>query len=392
MQQIINEAEEYLLHTYNRNQIVLDHGEGVYLYDTKGKKYLDFGSGIGVCALGYGNEKQTKAIQDQVAKLMHVSNLFYTEPLKEGAKKLAKITGLDKVFFTNSGTEAIEGSLKLARKYAIKKGYEGRTEIISMDHAFHGRSMGALSVTGTEKYRTPFAPLISGVSFANYNDLESVKKCLTDKTCAIVMESLQGEGGIYPATEEFIKGVRALCDEHDIVMICDEIQCGMGRTGTYFCYQQYGIKPDVVTMAKGIGAGVPVGAFAVASKVSCGLEAGDHGTTFGGNPLVTAAVSTTIDIFEEENLVDHVKVVGAYLADRLEWLMAKKDKIVAHRGNGLMQGIELSEAPGPFIAKAMEKGVILIAAGNNVIRFLPPLVIEKEHVDELITILDEVID
>ena len=392
MKEMIEKAEKHLLHTYNRYQIVLDHGEGVYLYDTDGKKYLDFGSGIGVCALGYGDEELCDAIKNQVDKLLHTSNLFYTEPLVNAATKLCEITGMDRVFMTNSGTEAIEGALKLARKYAVKKGYHNRTEIVSMNKAFHGRSMGALSVTGTEKYRSPFEPLISGVTFATYNDLESVKAAVSDKTCAIIMETLQGEGGIYKADSEFIKGVRQLCDEHDMIMICDEIQCGMGRTGTFFAYEQYGIKPDVVTMAKGIGSGVPVGAFAMNEKAMIGLEAGDHGTTFGGNPLVMTAVSKTIDIFRNRNIVDHVKVVGAYLSDQLDQLMARKDVIVDHRGNGLMQGIECKEAVASYIGKAMEQGVILMSAGANVIRILPPLVIEKEHVDELIRVLDEILE
>ncbi len=392
MKEMIEKAEKHLLHTYNRYQIVLDHGEGVYLYDTDGKKYLDFGSGIGVCALGYGDEELCDAIKNQVDKLLHTSNLFYTEPLVNAATKLCEITGMDRVFMTNSGTEAIEGALKLARKYALKKGYHNRTEIVSMNKAFHGRSMGALSVTGTEKYRSPFEPLISGVTFATYNDLESVKAAVSDKTCAIIMETLQGEGGIYKADSEFIKGVRQLCDEHDMIMICDEIQCGMGRTGTFFAYEQYGIKPDVVTMAKGIGSGVPVGAFAMNEKAMIGLEAGDHGTTFGGNPLVMTAVSKTIDIFRNRNIVDHVKVVGAYLSDQLDQLMARKDVIVDHRGNGLMQGIECKEAVASYIGKAMEQGVILMSAGANVIRILPPLVIEKEHVDELIRVLDEILE
>ncbi len=392
MEEIMKKAETYLLHTYNRYPVVLDYGKGVYLYDTNGKKYLDFGSGIGVCALGYGDEELNEAIKAQVDKLLHTSNLFYHKPLAEAVEKLAGITKMDRIFMTNSGTEAIEGALKLARKYALQKGYKNRTEIVSMNKAFHGRSMGALSVTGTVKYRTPFEPLISGVTFADYNDLESVKAAVSDKTCAIILETLQGEGGIYEAEDSFVKGIRKLCDEKDIVMICDEIQCGMGRTGDYFAYEKYGIYPDVVTMAKGIGSGVPVGAFAVSEKAAVGLEAGDHGTTFGGNPLVTAAISKNIDIFKERNLVAHVREVGGYLTEKLAELKERKPVITDCRGRGLMQGIECSKPVAPMIAAAMEKGVILIAAGVNVIRFLPPLVIEKEHIDELISILDEVLE
>lgn len=390
-QAYIDEAEHALLHTYNRFPIVLDHGEGVYLYDLEGKKYLDFAAGIAVFALGYHYPGYDEAVKNQVDKLIHTSNLFYSVPVAEAAEKLKKVSGMDRVFFTNSGTEAIEGAIKSARKYAWLKDGKHDHEIIAMKHSFHGRSMGALSVTGNEHYQEPFKPMIGGVKFAQYNDLDSVKSLINEKTCAIILETLQGEGGIYIAEESFIKGIRKICDENDILLICDEIQCGMGRTGSMFCYQNYDILPDIVTVAKALGCGVPIGAFLCTEKAAS-LTPGDHGTTYGGNPLVCAAASKVLDIFEQDHIVEHVQEVGAYLYEELEKLTAETDKIVAHRGMGLMQGIELNEAPGAVIQKAQDKGLIVISAGNNVIRFVPPLIIQKEHVDEMIAILKQCIE
>ena len=388
MQKKIAEAENYLIHSYNRYPVMLDHGEGVYLYDTEGKKYLDFGGGIAVCALGYSDETYKNALKEQIDRGIHFSNYFYSEPLVKAAKGLADASGMDKVFMANSGGEANEGALKLARKYAIMKGHEERHEIVSMDKAFHGRSMGALSVTGTKKYREPFEPMIGGVSFARYNDLDSVKEKITNNTYAVIVEAVQGEGGIYPADREFLQGIRTLCDEHDIMMICDEIQCGMGRTGRMFAYQHYGIQPDIVTMAKGIGNGMTVGAFATTAEIAEALVPGDHGTTFGGNPLAAAAVSVTLDIFAKNNIVQHVAETGVYLGERLEEIVKAKKIARETRGLGLMRGLELTEAAGPYVMKALEKGLILMSAGTNVIRFVPPLVIEKKHVDEMTAVLD----
>lgn len=391
MQKKIAEAENYLIHSYNRYPVMLDHGEGVYLYDTEGKKYLDFGGGIAVCALGYSDETYKNALKEQIDRGIHFSNYFYSEPLVKAAKGLADASGMDKVFMANSGGEANEGALKLARKYAIMKGHEERHEIVSMDKAFHGRSMGALSVTGTKKYREPFEPMIGGVSFARYNDLDSVKEKITDNTYAVIVEAVQGEGGIYPADREFLQGIRTLCDEHDIMMICDEIQCGMGRTGRMFAYQHYGIQPDIVTMAKGMGNGMTVGAFATTAEIAEALVPGDHGTTFGGNPLAAAAVSVTLDIFAKNNIVQHVAETGAYLGERLEEIVKAKKIARETRGLGLMRGLELTEAAGPYVMKALEKGLILMSAGTNVIRFVPPLVIEKKHVDEMTAVLDKIL-
>lgn len=391
MQTFIDKSEQYLIHSYNRYPIVLDHGEGVYLYDTTGKRYLDFGGGIAVCALGYSNDSFKKALKEQIDKGIHFSNYFYSEPLLEAARGLAKATGMERVFMANSGTEANEGALKLARKYALLHGHEERHEIVSMNKAFHGRSMGALSVTGTAKYRKPFEPMLPGVAFADYNDLDSVKAAVTDQTYAIIVEAVQGEGGIYPAEEEFLRGIRDLCTEKDIMMICDEIQCGMGRSGKMFAYQQYGIQPDIVTMAKGIGNGIPVGAFATTKEIAQAMVPGDHGTTFGGNPLACAAVAETLNIFEKENITTHVEQMGDYLAQCLQKLVEEKEIAVESRGMGLMRGLELSEPAGPYITKALEKGVIFMSAGVNVIRFIPPLVIGKEDIDKMIAVLEEIL-
>ena len=305
----IENAEKELLHTYNRFQVVFDHGEGMYLYDTDGKEYLDFAAGIAVSAFGYNNKEYNDALKAQIDKLLHTSNLYYNVPTISAAERLLKASGMDRVFFTNSGTEAIEGAIKAAKKYAYTRDGEAGHEIIAMEHSFHGRSLGALAVTGNAHYREPFGPMMPGVKFATFNDLESVKAQITNKTCAILFETVQGEGGIYPATKEFMEGVRALCDEHDILLILDEIQCGMGRTGSMYAYQQYGVKLDIMTTAKALGCGVPVGAFAATDEVASAYEPGDHGTTYGGNPFVTHAVSTVFDRFEELNLLENVKEV-----------------------------------------------------------------------------------
>lgn len=388
-QEYIEKAEQNLIHTYNRYQIVLEKGDGVYLYDVNGKKYLDFMAGIAVYALGYNNKAYNDALKDQIDKLMHTSNLFYSSILGDVAEKLTKASQMDRVFFTNSGTEAIEGAIKLARKYAFLRDGHTDHEIISMDHSFHGRSLGSLSVTGNAHYQEAFKPLIGGVVFAEYNNLESVRSKITDKTCAIIMETVQGEGGIHPATEEFIHGIRNLCDEHDILLICDEIQCGMGRTGTMFAYENYGIKPDIMTCAKALGCGVPVGAFGATKKVAEAFVPGDHGTTYGGNPFVLAAVSKVFDLFEEQKILENVKEVSAYLEEKLDALKDKYDFIIDRRGKGLMQGIECSIPVGTIIQKGLDNGLILINAGTNIIRFVPPLTITKSHVDEMITLIEK---
>lgn len=385
----IETAEAALLHTYNRYQVVLEKGEGVYLYDTEGKPYLDFAAGIAVCSLGYGNPRLQHAMKMQMDSLMHTSNLFYSIPTTEAANALKKASQMDRVFFTNSGTEAIEGAIKAARKYAYTK-ENGRYEIIAMEHSFHGRSMGALSVTGTESYRTPFEPLIGGVQFATFNDFESVRAKVTDKTCAILLEPIQGEGGIYPADQKFLEQIRNLCDEEDILLIFDEIQCGVGRTGNMFAWQGYDVKPDIMAMAKAIGNGVPVGAFAMTERVAkVSLQPGDHGTTYGGNPFACAAVREVLAIMEEEQIVKHVREISCYLEACLDALVKRCSVIETRRGKGLMQGLVLTKPVGEVITKALAEGLIVISAGGNVLRLVPPLIIQKEHVDEMICKLEK---
>ncbi len=386
----IDNAEASILHTYNRYSVVFDRGEGVHLFDTEGKKYLDFAAGIAVQSLGYGHKEYTQALKDQIDKLTHISNLYYTVPMMEAAGKVVKASGLSKVFFTNSGTEAIEGALKAARKYSYEKYGEERYEIIAMNHSFHGRSLGALAVTGNEKYQAPFRPLLPGVRFADYNDLESVKEQITKKTCAIIMETIQGEGGIYPAEEGFLKGVKELCKEHDLLLILDEIQCGMGRTGYMFAWQEYGVEPDIMTCAKAIGCGVPVGAFVLGEKAAEGsLKAGDHGTTYGGNPFVCAAVSKVFDLYEKEHILEHVRTVGGYLTEKLDGLADRYDFLKERRGKGLMQGLQVTGRPvGEIVTRALENGLVIITAGSDVLRFVPPLVITEADVDDMIERLE----
>lgn len=389
---IIETAEEHLIHTYNRYQIVLDKGDGVRLYDKNGKEYLDFGAGIAVFALGYNNKEYNDTLKNQIDKLIHTSNYFYNEPAAQAAQAITKASGMDRVFFTNSGTEAVEGAVKLAKKYAYLKTGSTDHEIIAMEHSFHGRSMGALAVTGNKHYREAFGPMIPGIKFAQFNDLDSVKALVNDKTCAIIFETVQGEGGVYPATKEFIEGVRKLCDERGILLILDEIQCGMGRTGSMFAYQQYEVKPDIVTVAKALGCGVPVGAFLATDEVAKALVPGDHGSTYGGNPLSCAAAVKVFELFDKLDVLNNVRVVGDYLKNELEKIVSDYDIVEERRGLGLIQGLQLSINPKNVIAQALDNGLILFSAGTNVIRFVPPLVITKEDVDLMIIKLREALD
>lgn len=389
MKEYISQAEQDLLHTYNRYQIVLDRGEGVLLYDIEGKEYLDFVAGIAVFSLGYHYPGYDEALKDQIDKLLHTSNYYYNVPAIDAARKIKAASGMDRVFFTNSGAESIEGALKAARKYAYLKDGTTDHEIIAMEHSFHGRTFGALSVTGNPHYREAFEPMIGNIKFAELNNFDSVMEQVSDKTCAILLETVQGEGGLTPATEDFLKKVRALCDERDILMILDEIQCGMGRTGYMYAWQQFGIKPDIMTTAKALGGGVPVGAFAMTERVGANsLVAGDHGTTYGGNPFACAAISKVLDIYESDHIVEHVREVAPYLESRLNELIDKYDFMIEHRGCGLMQGIKCNRPVGDIINRALENGLILINAGADIIRFVPPLIIEKEHIDRMIEILD----
>lgn len=383
-------AEASILHTYNRFPVVFDHGEGCYLYDTEGKQYLDFAAGIAVNALGYHYPGYDEALKAQIDKLLHISNLYYNEPMSEAGAKLILASGMSKAFFTNSGTEAIEGALKAAKKYAYTRDGHADHEIIAMNHSFHGRSMGALSVTGNAHYREPFEPLLGGIKYADFNDLESVKAQITEKTCAIITEVVQGEGGIYPAEPAFLEGLRRICDEKDIMLIFDEVQCGMGRTGSYFAWQAYGVKPDIMACAKALGSGVPVGAFVLGEKAaSASLVPGDHGTTYGGNPFVCAAVSKVFEIFEKDMILAHVQELTPYLEEKLDALVEKYDCISARRGKGFMQGLVITGRPvGDVVKKALANGLLVISAGSDVLRLVPPLVITRAHVDEMIEKLE----
>ena len=390
-QDYIDGAESALLHTYNRFPLVIDHGDGVYLYDTDGKEYLDFAAGIAVQAFGYNNKEYNDALKAQIDKVMHTSNLYYNVPIMNAAKRVLNASQMNRVFFTNSGTEAIEGAIKAAKKYAYTRDGHAGHEIIAMNHSFHGRSIGALSVTGTAHYREPFEPLMGGVKFADFNDLESVKAQITDKTCAIITEVVQGEGGIYPAKREFLEGLRQICDEKDIMLIFDEIQCGMGRTGYYFAWQAYGVQPDIMTSAKALGCGVPVGAFVLSEKAAkASLEPGDHGTTYGGNPFVCAAVSKVFEIYENDKIIEHVQEMTPYLEHKLDEIVAKHECAATRRGMGFMQGIVIQGRPvGEVVKAALAKGLLVISAGSDVLRIVPPLVITKEHIDKMASILDE---
>ena len=389
---LIQSAESVLYKTYNRFPVVFDHGQGVWLYDTDGAEYLDFGAGIAVAGLGYGDTQFTGALQEQASKLLHTSNLFYNAPAVRAGEKLLAASGMEKVFFTNSGTEAIEGALKIARRHAYNRNPGGEHTIIAMNGSFHGRSLGALSVTGNEHYRAPFAPLIPGVRFADFNDLDSVRRQLDSTTCAVILEPIQGEGGIYPAHPDFLSGVRQLCDEHGVLLIFDEIQCGMGRTGSMFAWQAYGVRPDVLTVAKALGNGVPIGAFLACGQAASAMVPGDHGSTYGGNPFAAAAAETVLDIFRDRDIPAHAAKMGAYLGARLQELTEQFPCVAEQRGMGLMQGLQFNIPIAPIVQNALlEQNLILISAANNTIRFVPPLVIETQHIDEMISRLKKAI-
>ena len=376
---------QYVANTYKRFDLQITGGKGSLVWDETGKKYIDLGTGIAVNTFGVADETWQQAVIAQLQKVQHTSNLYYTEPCAVLAQMLCQRTGMEKVFFSNSGAEANECAIKAARKYAYSKDGSPDHEIIAMNHSFHGRTMGALSVTGNPHYQEAFKPLIGGIKFADFNDFDSVKAQVTDKTCAILLETVQGEGGIYPADPAFLKAVGDLCAEKDILLILDEIQCGMGRTGAMFAWQDYGVKPDIMTCAKALGCGVPVGAFVLGEKAAASsLEPGDHGTTYGGNPFVCAAVSKVFDLFEEKKLVDHVKALTPYLEQKLDELVASHDCLATRRGKGFMQGLVVTGKPvGQVVKKALDNGLIVMSAGADVIRLVPPLVIEKSDIDEM---------
>ena len=390
MNKYIELGDEYLLHTYNRFPVVIERGDGVRLFDDEGKEYLDFAAGIAVYGLGYGNREFNEALKRQIDKIMHTSNLYYNEPCCLASKEVCDAAKMDRVFFTNSGAEAIEGAVKTARKYAYLKDGSTDHNIIAMEHSFHGRTMGALSVTGNAHYREAFEPGIGNVKFATFNDLDSVKALIDDKTCAVIMETVQGEGGIHPSDEEFIKGVRKLCDEKGLLLILDEIQCGMGRTGYMFAFEKYGVKPDIVTIAKALGNGVPVGAFAMKEAVAeNSMVPGDHGTTYGGNPFACAAVLEVLRQFKERDIVSHVRELTPALEAALDELKEKHGIVKDRRGAGFMQALELDCSVTDVINRARENGLLVISAGANILRLVPPLVIEKDDIENMKIRLDK---
>lgn len=379
------------LPVFARYNIVLDHGDGPYVYDTKGKKYIDFLAGIAVNVVGHNYKPLVDAVSKQASKMIHCSNLYYTEVQVEAAEKLKKLSGMDKVFFGNSGAEANEGAIKLARKYATNIDPE-KIQIISALHSFHGRTLATLTATGQDHYHHGFGPLPAGFDYVPYNDIQALEAKMSDKTCAVMLEAIQGEGGVHVPDPDYLPKVRALCDKYNAVLIFDEVQCGMGRTGTFFGCQQFGVKPDIVTLAKGLAGGVPIGAFMATDKVANAFHAGDHGSTFGGNPLACVASCVVLDALIDGNLMENAKEIGAYLQSKFEEYKAKYPNLIKEvRGRGLILGMELTR-PGREIAnECLDYGAIINCTAGNVLRFVPPLNITKAHVDELISVLDKVL-
>lgn len=390
-EQIFAKDKDDYIPVFARYNIVLDHGDGPYLYDTNGKKYIDYLAGIAVNVVGHNYKPLVDAISRQAAKMIHCSNLYYTEVQVEAAEKLKKLSGMDKVFFGNSGAEANEGAIKLARKYATDIDPE-KIQIISAIHSFHGRTLATLTATGQDHYHHGFGPLPEGFDYVPYNDIEALEAKMSDKTCAVMLEAIQGEGGVHVPDEDYLPKVRALCDKYNAVLIFDEVQCGMGRTGTFFGCQQFGVKPDIVTLAKGLAGGVPIGAFMATDKVASAFKPGDHGSTFGGNPLACAAACVVLDALTKDNLMGNAKEVGAYLKAKFDAYKEKYPALIKEvRGRGLILGMELTR-PGREIAnECLDYGAIINCTAGNVLRFVPPLNITKAHVDELIAILDKVL-
>ena len=379
------------MHAYGRFDVTFDHGEGVHLYDVNHKEYLDFFSGIGVNSLGYNYPEYVASMEKQMHRLMHISNYFNTVETIEAANCIKKATKLDKVFFTNSGAESTEGALKLARKYYYLKHGKADSEVISFHHSFHGRTTGSVKLTGNPNYQKAFGPLIEEVQYATLNDLDSVKNLINDKTAAIIVEPVQGEGGVHVCTKDFLQGLRQLCNEHDIALILDEVQCGMGRTGTIMTYFQYDIMPDILCMAKGIGAGFPMGAFVANEKFASAMQPGDHGSTYGGNPMAGNACRTVFQIIEEKNLLSHVQEISEYVIEKLDELKDRYPCIKERRGLGLMIGLEFDRPVKDIVKSCLDKGLIVVTAGPHVVRMLPPFIIEEKDVDQMIHILESAI-
>jgi acetylornithine/N-succinyldiaminopimelate aminotransferase len=390
---VVQADHAYILQTYARPDFVIERGEGVYLFDTEGRRYLDFVAGIAVNALGYGDPDVTRTISEQAAKLIHVSNLYHTAPAGELARQLVESSpAFDKAFFSNSGAEAIEGAIKFARRYAREHFGEGKTTIVAFDGSFHGRTMGAVAVTAREKYREPFMPVMPGVRFASYDDIASLEAAMGDDVCAVILEPIQGEGGLRSASDAFLHAARALCDTHQALLVFDEIQCGMGRTGTLWAHESSGVRPDMMTVAKPLAGGLPIGAVLLNQRIADAIHAGDHGTTFGGNPIATAVAGVVFRKISDPAFLDHVRHVSSYLDESLQDLAADlPDTVLELRGRGLMRGIRISGSAGAAREAAHGRGLLTATAGDDVIRLLPPLIIDTHHVDAAVATLREVL-
>lgn len=390
-EQIYESDKRDYLPVFARYQIVLDHGEGVYVYDTHGKKYIDFLGGIAVNVLGHNHPALVKAVAEQAGKMIHCSNLYYTQVQADAAEKLTKLSGFGKVFFGNSGAEANEGAIKVARKYAHTISPD-KSQIITALHSFHGRTLATLTATGQPKYQEGFGPLPAGFDYVEYNNIEALEKMMSENTAAVMLEPIQGEGGVHVPTAEYLKKVRALCDKYNAVLIFDEIQTGIGRSGEFFAYDKFGVKPDVVTLAKGLAGGVPIGAFITSDKIANVLHAGDHGSTFGGNPLACAAADVVLATVGNEAFLKHVEEMGDYMKSRLEAIKTKFPTLVKEvRGVGLILGMEINKPGRDIVNACLEKGSIINCTAGNVLRFVPPLIVEKEHIDEVCDILEAVL-
>ncbi|WP_408954468.1 aspartate aminotransferase family protein [Natroniella sp. ANB-PHB2] len=390
-EEVIQMDQDYFMNVFGKRfPIVLEKGEGVYLYDNEGIEYLDFAAGIAVNALGYKHPQVTEALKEQVDKLLHASNLYYFEIQAKLSKLLVDSSCGDKVFYGNSGAEANEGAIKLARKYFKEQGQE-KYEVITAKESFHGRTLSTIAATGQTKYQKDFTPLPKGFKHASYNDLAAAKEAITEQTAAIMVEPIQGEGGVNPAQKEYLQGLRELCDQAGILLIFDEIQTGVGRTGELFAYQAYGVEPDIFTLAKALGNGMPVSAFLAKEQVAQAFKPGDHASTFGGNPLACQAAYTTLQVILEDNILDDVKEVGAYFREQLEQLVEQYSSVIEVRGKGLMIGLELNIDAKEVVRKLLDQGVLALTAGKKVLRFLPPLIITTRDVDQLIEELDQIL-
>ncbi|HEV2715603.1 MAG TPA: aspartate aminotransferase family protein [Terriglobales bacterium] len=389
--EIIERERQFLLRTYSRYPLVLQRGKGVFLYDLDGKRYLDFVAGLGVNALGHAHPRIVKAIREQAGRVIHVSNLYYNEFQGRLAEKLCKLSGLQRAFFSNSGTEAIEGSIKLARLAGHRVGGEAKSQLVGLEGSYHGRTFGAMSLTGQDKYRKGFEPLLEEVKFVPRNDLEALRAAVNDNTCAIVLEPIFGEGGIHECSVEFLKECRALADRHRAALIFDEIQCGLGRTGTMFAFQSFGVTPDIVAIAKPIAAGLPLGAFLAKEEFASAISVGQHGTTFGGGPLACRVALEYLAVVEEEKLLENVARVGQHLQEELKLLVGKSAAALEIRGRGFIQGLQLAFPARPIVEQALGEGVLFNSTQDTVLRFLPPFLLEEKHVDKGLRVLKKLL-